>query len=322
MLAGMKQAIVKAFTILVMTSVAGNVTGCGVNVPQAAQPASAPPVQKSLAEQVPQTTKIPRMNEKTVQRTVSSSAIVEDTSKQVVIQNGPAPDPLAAIRVPILEYHDTTYISKDPWAMSQTQFAEEMAFLSKNGFHPVTLDQFHAAKYNHASLPSRPIIITFDDGYVSNFTNAYPVLQQYGFHATIFMVSGFIGHKGFLTSDQLKTMEDSGLVQIESHTVHHKNLSHLTQSQVMFELTQSKQALSQVLAHPVNYFCYPEGGYNWQVALDVQRAGYLLATTTTQGYANLAENPVRLHRIVIHEGVSLSQFATLLGPSLVQGQKA
>lgn len=321
MLAGIKDAIFKAFSILVMTSVAGNVTGCGVNVPHAVQLPSASSVQKSLAEPVPQSTSVPVLNEKTVQKAVSTAPVV-DTSKQAILQGQPAPDPLAAIRVPILEYHDTAYISKDPWAMSQTQFAEEMAFLAKNGFHPITLDQFHAAKFNHASLPSRPIIITFDDGYVSNFTNAYPVLQQYGFHATIFMVSGFIGRKGFLTADQLKTLENSGLVQIESHTVHHKNLSHLTQSQVMFELTHSRETLSQVLGRPVNYFCYPEGGYNWNVALDVQRAGYLLATTTTQGYANLAENPVRLRRIVVHEGVSLSQFAKLLGPSMVEGQKA
>jgi peptidoglycan/xylan/chitin deacetylase (PgdA/CDA1 family) len=83
-------------------------------------------------------------------------------------------------------------------------------------------------------LPSRPIVITFDDGYESTYTNAFPVLRKYGFHATVFMVSGFVGRHGFLTQQELITMQKTGLVDIESHTVDHKNLARLPQSQVMW----------------------------------------------------------------------------------------
>lgn len=219
-------------------------------------------------------------------------------------------------RVPILEYHDITYIPNDPWAMRVDQFAAEMKYLHDNGFHPISLDQLYAAMQGRASLPARPVVITFDDGYESTYTNAFPILRQYKFPAAVFMISGFIGRQGFLTGDQLVSMENSGLVLVESHTVHHINLMLLNQTQVMNELTQSKAQLTALLHHPVNYFCYPDGGYSWRDVLDVRKAGYLMATTTDQGYARLAGNPYELRRIAIHEDISLSQFAALLAPSL------
>ncbi|MCL6593658.1 MAG: polysaccharide deacetylase family protein, partial [Alicyclobacillus sp.] len=122
-------------------------------------------------------------------------------------------------RVPILEYHDITYIPHDPWAMSPSQFAEEMKYLHDNQFHVMSLDELYAVMQGRASLPARPVVITFDDGYESNYTNAFPILKQYRFPATIFMISGFVGRSGFLTKDQLLTMANSGLIEVESHTV-------------------------------------------------------------------------------------------------------
>jgi peptidoglycan/xylan/chitin deacetylase (PgdA/CDA1 family) len=219
--------------------------------------------------------------------------------------------------VPILEYHDITYIKNDPYAMSPTQFASEMDFLKEHGFHTVTLDQVYAAMTEHAKLPRRPVVITFDDGYESNYTAAYPVLKRDGFVATEFVISGFINRKGYLTAQELLEMQNSGVFEIESHTVDHPHLSKLSSAQLWREVAQSKETLSKDFGRPVLFFCYPYGDFNNRVIHAVKQAGYLMATTTNQGYADpFVDGPYRLRRIAIHQGLSLNRFGALLHPSL------
>lgn len=292
--------------VVAATTVVGLTAGCGGPNPSANL--SVPSKTVSVAPLNPQNVLFPS-NDPHVTNTVASATV------HSFVAVASARPQSSAIKVPILEYHDITYIPNDLWAMTAQQFTEEMQYLSENKFHSVTLDQFYAAKYRGAKLPSRPVILTFDDGYESNYTNAFPVLQKYGFHATIFMISSFIGRKGFMTQQELTDMQSSGLVQVESHTVDHKNLSKLTQVQVMAEVVKSKQVLTAVMHHPVLYFCYPDGGYNWTSTAAVRRAGYLLATSTDQGYASLSDNPYTLKRIVIHAGFPLSKVAQLLAPS-------
>ncbi|WP_026963630.1 polysaccharide deacetylase family protein [Alicyclobacillus pomorum] len=166
--------------------------------------------------------------------------------------------------MPILEYHDITYIKNDPFAMSPTQFASEMDFLKARGFHAVTLDQVYAAMTGHAKLPRRPVVITF-----------------------------------------------------ESHTVDHPHLTQLNPAQLWREVAQSKETLSKDFGRPVLFFCYPYGDYNNRVIRAVKQAGYLLATTTNEGYADpMVDGPYCLRRIAIHQGLSLRRFAALLHTSL------
>lgn len=219
--------------------------------------------------------------------------------------------------VPILEYHDTAYRPNWPWALEPGQFQQEMAWLYAHHFHTVTLDQLYDAMRYHAPLPSRPVVITFDDGHVSNYTMALPILKKYHFVATEFVVTGAINRPGFLSRQQLLEMQNSGVFTIGCHTVHHPYLAKLPPDKVKYEVTASKQELQQLLGRPVEFFCYPYGSYNKQVVAIVQQAGYKLAVTSNFGYASTKWNGrLTLRRMSVHEGLSLATFQEWLSPSL------
>ncbi|WP_067933359.1 polysaccharide deacetylase family protein [Alicyclobacillus kakegawensis] len=220
-------------------------------------------------------------------------------------------------RVPILEYHDTAYRPHWPWALNPGQFAQEMYFLKTHHFHTITLDQLYDAMKYHTPLPSRPVVITFDDGHVSNFTMAFPILRKYHFVATENMVTKAINRPGYLSAKDLLEMERSGVFEIESHTVDHPYLAKCSTSRIKYELTESKKILTKLLGRPVDFFAYPYGSYDARVIRAVQQAGYKMAVTSNWGYASTNfQGRYTLRRIGIHEGLSIHQFAKWLSPSL------
>jgi peptidoglycan/xylan/chitin deacetylase (PgdA/CDA1 family) len=219
--------------------------------------------------------------------------------------------------IPILEYHDVAYVKHWPWALLPGQFASEMEFLKDHGFHTVSLMQVYDAYKYGTKLPSHPVVITFDDGHVSNYTIAYPILKKDGFVATEFMVTKAINKKGFLSAQDLLTMQNSGVFAIECHTVNHPYLARVPLSRVRYELTRSKEILTKLLGRPVLFFAYPYGSYNAAVVKEVAKAGFLMAVTSNHGYANpVIDGPLTLRRMSIHEGLSLQKFAQWLSPSL------
>ncbi|MCL6633843.1 MAG: polysaccharide deacetylase family protein [Alicyclobacillus herbarius] len=224
----------------------------------------------------------------------------------------------SSLRVPILMYHDIVYLPHNSLGMSPQQFAREMQYLHDHGFHTINLGQLYAAMYHGYRLPSRPIVLTFDDGYESVYTNAYPVLKRYGFQGTVFMISGFVGHHGrhpFLTWGELSTMQRSGVIDVESHTVHHIDLATASDAQIQYELQASAATLEQHLHHPIRYFCYPSGQFRAQTLVDLRRDGYLLAATEHPGYARSSDGPYELRRLRVYEDMPLSTFAGMLAES-------
>jgi len=113
-------------------------------------------------------------------------------------------------------------------------------------------------------LPTRPVVITLDDGYADLYTAAFPVLSAHDFKAVAYIVSGFIGRPGYATADQIVQMDHNG-IEIASHTVDHANLARSSAGSVRRELIESKQSLERLLGHPVLDFAYPSGKFNAQV---------------------------------------------------------
>jgi peptidoglycan/xylan/chitin deacetylase (PgdA/CDA1 family) len=227
-----------------------------------------------------------------------------------------APGP-AAVKVPILMYH---YIRWNPdsrdllgYALSvtPTDFATQMDWLASNGFHPVTPRDLYAF-LNHASgLPSRPVVLSFDDGYADFYTTALPILRAHDFTAVAYVVSGFIGRAGYMTAAQITEADHSG-IEIGSHTVDHADLARSAPGSVQFEVVSSKRTLEQLLGHPVVSFCYPSGRFNGGVVAAVQAAGYEDATTTAFGYVHYLSDRYTWSRLRVRGGESLSDFATAL----------
>ena len=222
------------------------------------------------------------------------------------------------VRVPILMYH---YIRVNPnprdrlgadLSVSPQNFEQQMRWLAANGFHTITLDDLTSAILEGDPLPPRPVVLTFDDGYADLYTTAFPILKRYGFRATSFVITGKVGWPGYLTWPQMLEMQASGLVQFESHTVDHVDMSRVPPAQAQYELTASKTALEQHLNVPVRYFCYPFGRYNSQVEALLAQDGYVAATTTAYGTVHGPDDLLTLSRVRVHGAETLQTFAALL----------
>ena len=192
------------------------------------------------------------------------------------------------IRVPILMYH---YIRTPPstrtdplgfrLSVAPAVFEAQMDWLHANGYHPVNLNQVRAYFGGAQALPSRPVVITLDDGYQDLYTTAFPILEAHGFTAVAYIVSGFVGRSGYVSRDELLAMDRAG-IEIGSHTVDHADLARTSPGRVTYELVESKRWLEQLVGHPVVDFAYPSGKFNRQTIDAVRRAGYGTAVTTAE----------------------------------------
>lgn len=160
-----------------------------------------------------------------------------------------------------------------------------------------------------ALLPSRPIILTFDDGYEDFYTAAFPIISEFGFKATSFVITGKVGWSGYLTWDQMRSIQASGLVQFESQTVNHLALSALGKFRLLGELADSKAAIEIELGRPVRYIAYPSGRYNWATLVLAREVGYLAGVTTHYGAVHSSADLLTLTRVRVHGGESLATFA-------------
>ena len=202
------------------------------------------------------------------------------------------------LSIPVFMYHSISPTGSNDLVVSPKQFEKQLQTLINGGFTPITAAELATAYEKGTQLPDHPFIITFDDGYVDNYSNAFPILKKYKAKATIFVITRTINSGSYLSWNQLKKMENSGLVDVQSHTVNHINLSTLTPKQIKRELNHSRTILENNLNKPIEAFCYPAGNYNKKVLTYMKEAGYKMAFTTKPGLANYTkQGPYELHRI-------------------------
>lgn len=214
--------------------------------------------------------------------------------------------------VPILLYHSVSSDQEDPLKINPARFEEQMTYLKNEGYHSIHFEDLQEGWYNGRPLPAKPILITFDDGYEDNYTAAYPILLRTGMKATIFAVTGSIGLPGRLTWDQLHEMESSGLIDTQSHTVTHTNLTTLRDEEKMKELVNSRLEILHRLGHSASVLAYPYGFYDQRSIDAVQQAGYTFAVITEPGAADPKQGRFSLHRILINGDLSLDSFKAAL----------
>ena len=220
----------------------------------------------------------------------------------------------SVVRVPILMYHYIRF-NPDPrdrlgFGLSVTppDFVAQMDWLAANGYHPITFRDLHGYLTGKTGLPSRPVILTFDDGYEDFFTTALPVLISHDFKAVAYVVSGFIGQSGYMNAAQIREA-DRADIEIGSHTVDHADLTRQSLDGLRYQIISSKRSLEQLLGHEVLSFCYPSGKFSPYVVSVVQEAGYWNATTTRYGFVSTMDGRFLWGRVRISGGESLSDFA-------------
>ena len=185
--------------------------------------------------------------------------------------------------VPILMYHHVGDPSERSNVNVRTEvFERQMEFLKAHRYHVITLEDLYGHIRLGQKLPWNTVVITFDDGYLDNAQNAFPILKKMGFPATVFMISSNIGQDGWLSEEDLKILESAG-VAVGSHTANHAFLPDLPQDRIVSELRESRNRLEKILGHPVFLFSYPAGGVTREIKALVAKEGYRCAVTTNYG---------------------------------------
>ena len=221
--------------------------------------------------------------------------------------------------VPILMYHHIAVNSDERVdTVSPETFAAQMAYLHQHHYHVVTIDEYVAALLEKRSLPRKSVVITFDDAYEDNYSNAFPILKKYNFPWMLFIPSDFIGTPEYLSVGQIKEMMRHGM-KVGSHSRRHAYLPDVIDPvRLEDEIVQSKRILEETLGVRVNIFSYPVGGFNDAIIGDLQKAGYTAAVTTNRGdFRN--KNRWALTRIKVKDsdvnwkfGVKLSGFYNIV----------
>ncbi len=194
------------------------------------------------------------------------------------------------------------------------RFRDQLRYFKWAGFKVLTLDEARRCLFEGAPMPQRSVVITVDDGYDDFRQHAWPALQEFGFPATVFLVSKLVGRRAaWLTNrDQPPLMDAAAIRQLRregahfgSHAATHPRLSQLDAAQQRAEIMDSKAELEDLLGEAVDDFCYPYGDYNASARDLVQAAGYRTGLTCIRGAANHSHNPFELTRKAISYGDNL-----------------
>lgn len=228
--------------------------------------------------------------------------------------------------VPILLYHsvDTDCApAYRRWMMTPEELDQHMKVLVEGGFRPVTISALATIFREHRPVPPRTVAITFDDGLCDFLTGAMPVLERYGFAATLYVVSGFVGktsewlaacgegERRMLDWNELRGLACEG-IEIGAHTVNHPQLDILSAVEAAREILDSKLALEHGLKRQVHSFAYPHGYSSRTTRALVRGAGFQSACRVRHALTSTTEDPFTLSRIVMTSEVGPADLRRLL----------
>ena len=187
--------------------------------------------------------------------------------------------------VSILMYHMIGDMKNNSAVMTEDNLRIQMQYLKDHGYHPITMQELYDYVTKGEKLPSKPVCITFDDGYLDSYTIVYPMMKEFGYPWTLFLITDDVGKSyNRMTWEQLKEMADSGAVTIANHTLSHPKLHNLpTRAEKENEIIGANKALKYHLGIDNLWFAYPYGDYDDEVIDICKKAGIKLAVTTDAG---------------------------------------
>ncbi len=222
--------------------------------------------------------------------------------------------------IPVLMYHNTDHVFSAEQALSSITpagFESHLAEFKEQGYNSVTVKDYIRYINGQYTLPEKPFIITFDDGYKSNYTYAMPLLKEYGFTAAIFTVTGSVGVSdvAFPHFDwhQAKEMVESGTIEIYSHTNSHADLSTLSPAQLIFELRRSKILIESKLGTTCDVFAAPFGKFTPETISIASSAGYKLMMRVGEVCGDVpADGIISLKRHTVTGDMSANDVITMM----------
>jgi peptidoglycan/xylan/chitin deacetylase (PgdA/CDA1 family) len=230
------------------------------------------------------------------------------------------------LQVPILMYH---YISIPPadadkyridLSVAPEDFRQQMAYLAENGFSTITLEDLSLAIVNKQILPDKPIIITLDDGYRDSYENAFPILREYGFSATIFLLTDPIdqGNPHYMTWAMIEEMAAAG-IRFAPHTKSHPDLRGLPHEKLVWQILGSQETVAAHVGYMPRYFSYPSGRYDETTIATLKELNFWGAVTTRSGKLHGFNDRFEWTRVRIHNYTGFFDFVGLVDPGNTRG---
>ena len=224
--------------------------------------------------------------------------------------------------VPILCYHQfTTGRSTDLMIMPRDSFVAQMEYLKKNNYNVITLSDLEGFLKTSRPIPPRSVVITVDDGFRSAYDIAFPVLKSYGFRATFFIYTDFLGGGRSLTWPLINEMRASGVIDIQSHSKTHTSFSPgdgemetsaSYAARIKTELEPPKATLERQLGEPVTQLAYPYGDTSRLAVQLLDERKYSLAVTVERGANASFAPPLMLRRDMVFGNATMEQFERYL----------
>jgi peptidoglycan/xylan/chitin deacetylase (PgdA/CDA1 family) len=239
----------------------------------------------------------------------AATHVPASTAQHDTAASGPGTGVPGTQAVPILMYH---VIAAPPAGapfpglyVAPSEFAEQMEALAHAGWHAVTLDQVQAYWQRGVSLgQGKPIVVSFDNGYQSQYTQALPVLRRLGWVGDEnIQLTGLPPSQGGLSQAQIRGLVTAGW-ELDTQGISHADLITLDGTQLHDQVAVARRTVQQRFGVPVNWFCYPSGHYDATVIAAVKAAGFTGSTTVVPGWANHSEDRYRLHRLRVLGGTS------------------
>ena len=242
------------------------------------------------------------INQKVISFAIDSNSVSE----------APTPTPLKSIVAPVLVYHYVEIVldEKDTIRKSLNTppylFIKQIETLKNAGYTFITASELIDILNGKISLPQKPVLITFDDGYRDFYTDVFPILKKYNIKTTVYIVSGFLDKPNHMFTWQLKQIARNRLVEIGAHTVHHYSLKGLSPTLTKYEIEESKNSLEKIIGTPVVSFAYPDGSFDEQAIKIVKESGFKSAVTTMHGFETNQKNKYSIYRI--HPGDKVDNY--------------
>jgi peptidoglycan/xylan/chitin deacetylase (PgdA/CDA1 family) len=220
--------------------------------------------------------------------------------------------------VPIFMYH---FVSEDPGenpypenVVRPTDLEKELKYLSENGYETINVTDLA-----HLQIYTKPVILTFDDGFLDFYTNAFPLFKKYNMKASLYIVNNFTTLGGYCNIEQIKEMQDSGLIDIQSHTVSHRKLATLSLDEIKTELIDSKKYIKENIGKDSTVICYPYGSYDKRV-LEIVKENYTYGLAMDGGvyYTKTHKNLLEIPRIYANRSMPLDTFINYVKKSKVE----
>lgn len=248
---------------------------------------------------------------------------VNTHSVEGTISNETFDGTLRRIYSPILMYHYVSELPEDAdeyrqgLTISPAQFRDQMDFLRTNGYETISLYQLDNALNFGAQLPENPIVLTFDDGYIDHFNNVFPVLNEFGYIGTFFVITDRLDNNDpqYLTWEHAQIMEDAGM-SIESHTKSHPDLRNRNYDYLVFQVLGSIESIEGHVEQPSSMFSYPSGRYDENTLEILGTMPIQRAVTTENGAWHTTDNRLEVTRLRISGNMGAPGLRQLLNASL------